>query len=79
MPGWTPGTNRSLDRELVSAALRHLSPAHRTVVVETFYNGGSLAAVANELGIRHGTARSRLQYALQALGHQLDEHDAVAC
>jgi DNA-directed RNA polymerase specialized sigma24 family protein len=49
------------------------------VVVETFYNGGSLVAVANELGIPHGTARSRLHYALLALRHQLDEHDAVAC
>lgn len=73
------GLEQVLDRELVSAALRHLSPAHRTVVVETFYNGGSLAAVANELGIPHGTARSRLHYALQALGHHLDGQDAVAC
>src|SRR5260221_3851244 len=73
------GLEQVLDREGVSAALRHLSPAHRTVVVETFYNGGSLAAVANELGIPHGTARSRLHYALQALGHQLDDQDAVAC
>ena len=73
------GLEQVLDRELVSAALRHLSPAHRTVVVETFYNGGSLVAVANELGIPHGTARSRLHYALQALGHQLDDQDAVAC
>jgi RNA polymerase sigma-70 factor, ECF subfamily len=61
------GLDQVLDRELVSAALWHLSPAHRTVVVETFYNGGSLAAVANELGIPNGTARSRLHYALQAL------------
>ncbi len=73
------GLEQVLDRELVTAALRHLSPAHRNVVVKTFYNGGSLAAVANELGIPHGTARSRLHYALQALRHQLREHDAVAC
>src|SRR5690348_2297038 len=76
--GTDPGLEQVLDRELVSAALRRLSPAHRTVVVETFYNGGSLAAVAIELGIPHGTARSRLHYALLALRHQLDEHDAVA-
>jgi RNA polymerase sigma-70 factor, ECF subfamily len=74
-----PGLEQVLDRELVAAALRHLSPAHRTVVVETFYNGASLAAVADELGIPHGTARSRLHYALLALRHQLDENDAVAC
>ncbi len=77
--GTDPGLDQVLDRELVSAALQHLSPAHRTVLVETFYNGGSLVAVANDLGIPHGTARSRLHYALQALRHQLDEHDTVAC
>jgi RNA polymerase sigma-70 factor (ECF subfamily) len=68
-----------LDRELVSVALQHLSPAHRTVLVETFFNGGSLVAVARELGIPHGTARSRMHYALQALRQQLHETDAIAC
>jgi RNA polymerase sigma-70 factor, ECF subfamily len=73
------GLDQVLDRELVSAALRHLSPAHRTVLVETFYNGGTLATVARQLGIPHGTARSRLHYALQALRQQLQERDAIAC
>jgi RNA polymerase sigma-70 factor, ECF subfamily len=73
------GLDQVLDRELVSAALRHLSPAHRTVLVETFYHGGTLAMVARQLGIPHGTARSRLHYALRALRQQLQEHDAIAC
>jgi RNA polymerase sigma-70 factor, ECF subfamily len=73
------GLEQVLDRELVSTALQHLPPAHRRVLVETFYNGGSLAEVARELGIPPGTARSRLHYALQALRHQLHEHDAAAC
>jgi RNA polymerase sigma-70 factor (ECF subfamily) len=77
--GTDAGLDQVLDRELVSAALRHLSPAHRTVLVETFYNGGSMAAVARQLGIPHGTARSRLHYALHALRQQLQEHDAIAC
>jgi RNA polymerase sigma-70 factor (ECF subfamily) len=77
--GTDAGLDRVLDRELVSAALQHLSPPHRAVLVETFYNGGSLVAVAHELGIPHGTARSRLHYALQALRQQLREHDAIAC
>jgi RNA polymerase sigma-70 factor, ECF subfamily len=68
-----------LDRELVSAALQHLSPAHRAVVIEAFYNGGSLVAVARKLGIPHGTARSRMHYALQALRQQVRESDAIAC
>ena len=67
-----------LDRQLVSAALQHLSPAHQSVLVETFYRGGTMATVARELGIPHGTARSRLHYALDALRQHLEEHDAIA-
>jgi RNA polymerase sigma-70 factor, ECF subfamily len=73
------GLDQVLDRELVSAALQHLSPAHRTVLVETFYHGGTLATVARQLGIPHGTARSRLHYALQAVRQQLHDHDAITC
>ncbi len=72
------GVEEILDRQLVSAALAHLSPAHQTVLVETFYRGGTMATVARELGIPHGTARSRLHYALDALRKQLEEHDAIA-
>ena len=59
-------------------ALAHLSPAHRTVLVETFYHGGTLATVASQLGIPHGTARSRLHYALHALRQQLQNQHAAA-
>ena len=68
-----------LDRQLVAVALQHLSPAHQSVLVETFYQGGTMATVARELGIPHGTARSRLHYALDALRQHLEEHDAIAC
>jgi RNA polymerase sigma-70 factor (ECF subfamily) len=73
------GLEQVLDRHLVSGALRHLSPAHRTVLVETFYRGGSMAAIARRLGIPSGTARSRLHYALEALRQQLPEHDMITC
>ena len=76
--GTDSGLEEILDRELVSAALQHLSPAHQTVLVETFYRGGTMATVARELGIPHGTARSRLHYALDAMRQQLEEHDAIA-
>ena len=72
------GLDQILDRELVTVALQHLSPAHRTVLVETFYRGGTTATVARQLGIPHGTARSRLHYALQALRQQLQDRDATA-
>ena len=85
VPGQTAGeigTDADLDevlnRQLVSAALQHLSPTHQSVLVETFYRGGTMAAVARELGIPHGTARSRLHYALDAMRAQLQEHDAIA-
>jgi RNA polymerase sigma-70 factor (ECF subfamily) len=77
--GIDSGLEQILDRQLVSAALQHLSPAHQTVLVETFYRGGTMATVARELGIPHGTARSRLHYALDALRKQLQEHDSIAC
>jgi RNA polymerase sigma-70 factor, ECF subfamily len=73
------GLDQVLDRQLVAAALQHLSPAHQTVVVETFYHGGTMTAVARQLGIPDGTARSRLHYALHALRQELQEHDAIAC
>ena len=76
--GTDAGLEEVLDRQLVSAALRHLSPAHQSVLVETFYRGGTMAAVARELGIPHGTARSRLHYALDAMRTRLQEHDAIA-
>ena len=76
--GTDSGVEEILDREVVYAALQHLSPAHQTVLVETFYRGGTLATVARELGIPHGTARSRLHYALDAMRKQLDQHDAIA-
>jgi len=81
-PTWEAGTDSGLDevldRQLLSAAFRHLSPAHQSVLMETFYRGGTTAAVARELGIPHGTARSRLHYALDALRQQLQEHDEIA-
>ena len=69
--------NRVLDQQLVTGALRQLSPAHRAVLVETFYQGHTLAKVARQLGIPDSTARSRLHYALQALRRQLEDREAI--
>jgi RNA polymerase sigma-70 factor (ECF subfamily) len=71
------GLDQALDRQLVTDALKQLSPAHRAVLVETFYGGDSLASAARQLGIPHGTAKSRLHYALQALRRQLEDHQAT--
>ena len=64
-----------LDQQLVADALQQLSPSHRAVLVETFYQGRTLARVARQLGIPYGTARSRLHYALQALRQQLEDRE----
>jgi RNA polymerase sigma-70 factor (ECF subfamily) len=47
------------------------------VLVEVFYGGDTVEKAARQLGIPHGTARSRLHYALQALRHQLEECQAA--
>jgi RNA polymerase sigma-70 factor (ECF subfamily) len=71
------GLDRVLDQQLVTGALRQLSPAHRAVLVETFYQGHTLARVARQLGIPDSTARSRLHYALRALRRELEDRDAA--
>jgi RNA polymerase sigma-70 factor (ECF subfamily) len=71
------GLNRVLDQQIMTAALGQLSPAHRAVLVETFYRGRTLAKVARQLGIPAGTARSRLHYARQALRRQLEDREAI--
>jgi len=78
-PGDDSGLGQVLDRQLVCDALQHLSPAHRTVLVETFYRGASTATVARRLGIPNGTARSRLHYALDAMRRHLQDQDSTAC
>ena len=45
------GLNQVLDQQVVADALGRLSPAHRTVLVETFYQGRTLATVARQLGV----------------------------
>jgi RNA polymerase sigma-70 factor (ECF subfamily) len=69
--------NGVLDHQIVAEALRQLSPEHRAVLVETFYQGRALAKVARQLGIPYGTARSRLHYALRALRRQLEDREAI--
>ena len=68
------------DRELLDAALRRLDPGHRAVVALHYLLGMPLNEVAVSLGIPHGTARSRLHYALTAMrtGAQTGAQQAAA-
>lgn len=64
---------RAVDREIVVAALRTLSPAHRDVVLECYFRGSTVAEAALALGIPPGTVKSRLHYALRALRLAVEE------
>jgi RNA polymerase sigma-70 factor, ECF subfamily len=59
--------------ELVAVAIEQLSQPHRAILRETFYDGRSVAEVANRLGIPAGTVKSRTHYALRALRSALAE------
>ena len=55
------------DRQLLDEALAGLAPGHRAVVALHYLLGMPLPEVAASLGIPHGTAKSRLYYALAAM------------
>lgn len=62
-----------LDGWMLHEALRRIRPDQRIVLVETFYGGRSYAAVARDLDIPEGTARTRAFYGLRALRLALEE------
>ncbi|WP_307846138.1 sigma-70 family RNA polymerase sigma factor [Actinospica durhamensis] len=59
--------DRSLDALQVAEVLEALSPEHRSVLVETYYRGATVAEAAKTLGVPPGTVKSRTYYALRAL------------
>ena len=62
-----PGFSRADDRDEVQWALSQLSADHRRVVVLRYFADLSTKEVANALGIREGTVKSRLSRALEQL------------
>jgi RNA polymerase sigma-70 factor (ECF subfamily) len=71
-PAVDGGMDEFIDHTVLADALRRLSPAHREIVVETFYLGTPTHLTAARLGVPAGTARSRLHYALGQLRRQLE-------
>ncbi len=63
----------SLEAELVHSALATLSPEHREVLVLRFLEDMSEEEMAQALGCRPGTIKSRLHYAKQALKQQIKQ------
>jgi RNA polymerase sigma-70 factor, ECF subfamily len=63
----------ALDRLLLGTAMNELSQDHRAVILRAYYQGQSVAQIANELQIAEGTVKSRLHYAVRALRLNLQE------
>ncbi len=63
---------RSIVTWQVEEALRHLTPGHRAVLVETYFRGRTSKEVAGMLGIAEGTVRSRLYHALRSVRSSLE-------
>jgi RNA polymerase sigma-70 factor (ECF subfamily) len=66
LPG-TGSTDAIVDRDALERAFASLSTEHRAVVVLHHYLGLGLDEIATIVGVPHGTARSRLHYALLKL------------
>jgi RNA polymerase sigma-70 factor (ECF subfamily) len=64
---------RALESWTFAEALSDLSPEHRSVLIETYYRGRSVAEAASALGVPPGTVKSRSYYALRALKLALEE------
>ncbi len=72
LPG-SDDAERALESWAVADALGELRPEHRSVLLETYYRGKSVAEAASALGIPAGTVKSRTFYALRALRLALEE------
>lgn len=59
-------------RDELDRPFLRLSPEHRAVVVLRFFEGLSVAEIAETLGIPVGTAASRLHYALREMRAELE-------
>jgi RNA polymerase sigma-70 factor (ECF subfamily) len=66
------------DRDQLERGFRRLSIDHRAVVVLHTYAGLSLEEIADTLGTRPGTIRSRLHYAVRAMRAALDADERPA-
>lgn len=73
LPTADDGVDRMSDTWLLGTALNSLSPPHRAVITELFYQHRTVAEVAEMLGVPEGTVRSRCFYALRALRAALEK------
>ncbi len=69
--------DRVVEGWLIAEALDRLTPTHRQVLIECFYQGRSVAEAAVRLGVPPGTVKSRTHYALRALRLALTEMGVI--
>jgi RNA polymerase sigma-70 factor (ECF subfamily) len=72
-PGVSDDTERVVRSMTVVEALRTLTPSHREILLETYFHGRTTQEAADSLGLPHGTAKSRVYYALRALRAALQQ------
>jgi RNA polymerase sigma-70 factor (ECF subfamily) len=71
----TDDFRRVADRDQLERAFRRLTPDQRAVLVLQYFNGLSLAEIADVLAIPIGTAGSRLHNAVRAMRAAIDADD----
>jgi RNA polymerase sigma-70 factor, ECF subfamily len=70
-------TDQVLRRMTITSAFKALSPAHREIILATYYRGRTVPEAAEELGLPVGTAKSRVYYALRAMRAALEEREVT--
>ena len=68
---------RVVESVAMNDALRDLTHAHREILVETYFNGRTIAEAAQKLAIPLGTAKSRVHHALRSLREALAQRGLV--
>ena len=71
-PAVADSSGELADRDQIARVFERLSVEHRTIVVLYHYLGMTTDEAAKTIGIPHGTAKSRLHYATEALRSALE-------
>lgn len=69
--------DRLVESSHVRDALDRLTPEHRIVVVEAYYQGRTTQQIAATHGIPAGTVKSRVFYAMKAMRAYLEEQGVL--
>jgi RNA polymerase sigma-70 factor (ECF subfamily) len=70
--------DRAVQSWTVAAALKRLSPEHRTALHACYFHGRTVREAAREFGVPEGTVKSRLYYGLRAMRAELEASGELA-